>query len=117
MPETCSPSADVRWVSPVSADSLEAAEASSRRCSVLMKIPSEDDPLAVPPSQALFDDVIDPGLLRFTDVRAEAAAAECGLFGEKRRSIQVAPSAETCASTVRCDREASDKRLRPTASS
>jgi hypothetical protein len=56
------------------------------------EIPSEDDPLAVPPSQALFDEVIDAALLRFTDVRAEAAAAECGLFGEKRRSIQVAPA-------------------------
>ena len=47
------------------------------------KIASEDDPLTLPSSQILFDEMIDSAIHRLADLGAEAAAAERGLFGEK----------------------------------
>ena len=47
------------------------------------KIASEDDPLTLPSSQILFDEMIDPPVHRLANLCAEAAAAERGLLGEK----------------------------------
>ena len=47
------------------------------------KVASEDDPLALPTGQILFDEVFDSTVHCLPDVHAEAAAAEHELFGEK----------------------------------
>ena len=47
------------------------------------EIASENDALALPSSQILLDEMIDPPVHRLADFGTEAAAAERGLFGEK----------------------------------
>ena len=47
------------------------------------EVAGEDDSLPLPPSQILFDEMIDPAVHCLADLRAEAATAECGLLGKK----------------------------------
>ncbi len=47
------------------------------------KITSEDDALTLPSSQIQFDEMVDAAVHRVADVRAEGAAAQCGVLGEK----------------------------------
>lgn len=81
------------------------------------EIASEDDPLALPSSHILFDEMIDPLVHRFADFGTEAAAGERGHLGEK---LTVDPGGAR-RRDLRLDREvdrvASDRRLLPPASS
>jgi len=47
------------------------------------EVAGEDDSLPLPPSQILFDEMIDPAVHCLADLRAEAAAAACELLGKK----------------------------------
>ena len=81
------------------------------------KIASENNPLTLPPGQILFDEMIDPAIHRLADSAPKPPLLSADSLARSWRSIQVAPGAETCASIARSDRVASDRRLRPPASS
>ena len=64
----------------MSADSLAASLIELASAQRLEKIAGEDDPLALPSGQILFDEMIDPAVHCLSDVCAEAAAAERGIL-------------------------------------
>ncbi len=81
------------------------------------KIANEDDALALPASKILFDEMIDPRSIASRTSAPKPLPPSTDSLARSWRSSQVAPGAETCASTPRTDRVASDRRLRPPASS
>jgi hypothetical protein len=80
------------------------------------EITREGDALALSTGQVTVDEMIIRRAIASRTSAPKPPLLSADSLASSRRSIQVAPGAATCVSTVRSDRVASDRRLRPPAS-